>query len=167
MDLTLHPPTTTPTLLPKSARSHSIWISTMDISMHQDQQEQTINHLHLGINEPDQALPTVDQDAPWRLTPWAHDVIIVDSLATSPTSVRRQSERKELALSVERKTIWLIRKKKLAAKKPGQKCPFGRSTHQENIGNDDSPAEGGNKGEAKEENTEDAEEDSHFGKRDE
>ena len=58
-----------------------------------------------------------------------------------------------------------IHKKKLAAKKPGQKHPFGHSMRQENIGNDDSPAEEGNKGEAKEENTEDAEEDSHFGER--
>ena len=58
-------------------------------------------------------------------------------------------------------------KKKLAAKKPGQKHPFGCSMHQENIGNDGSPAEESNKGEVKEENTEDAEEDSHFGKRDE
>ena len=57
-------------------------------------------------------------------------------------------------------------KKKLAAKKPGQKCPFGRSTCQENIGNDDSPAEESNGREAKEENTEDAEEGLHFGKRD-
>ena len=60
-----------------------------------------------------------------------------------------------------------IHKKKLAAKKPGQKSPFGRSTRQENIGNDDSPAGGGNEGEAKEENTKDAEEDPHFGERDE
>ena len=57
-------------------------------------------------------------------------------------------------------------KKKLAAKKPGQKHPFGRATCQENIGNDDSPAEEGNEGEAGEENTEDAEEDLHFGERD-
>ena len=60
-----------------------------------------------------------------------------------------------------------ICKKKLAAKKPGQKHPFGHSTHQENIGNDDSRAKKSNGGEAEEENTEDAEEDSHFGKRDE
>ena len=59
-----------------------------------------------------------------------------------------------------------IRKKKLATKKPGQKRPFGRTTHQENIGNDASPAEENNGGEAEEENTEDAEEDSHFGERD-
>ena len=51
-----------------------------------------------------------------------------------------------------------IHKKKLAAKKPGQKCLFGRSTHQENIGNNNSPAEESNGGEA--------EEDSHFGERD-
>ena len=57
-------------------------------------------------------------------------------------------------------------KKKLATKKPGQKCPFGHTTHQENIGNDDSPAEESNKGEAEEEIAEEAKEDSHFGKRD-
>ena len=60
-----------------------------------------------------------------------------------------------------------ICKKKLAAKKPGQKCPFGCSMHQENIGTDDSPAEESNEGAAKEEITEEAKEDSHFGKRDE
>ena len=59
-----------------------------------------------------------------------------------------------------------IHKKKLATKKPGQKRPFGRSTHQENIGNDNSPVDGGNEGEAEEENIEDAEEGSHFGERD-
>ena len=58
-------------------------------------------------------------------------------------------------------------KKKLATKKPGQKHPFGRSMCQENIGNDDPPAEESNGGEAEEENSEDAKEDSHFGKRDE
>ena len=63
------------------------------------------NRLHLRINKLDQALPMADQDVPWRLTLWVHDVIIVDSLATSPTSVQNQSERKELALSAERKTI--------------------------------------------------------------
>ena len=57
-----------------------------------------------------------------------------------------------------------ICKNKLAVKMPGQKRPFGHSTCQ---GNDDSPAEESNGGEAKEENTEDAEEDSHFGERDE
>ena len=57
-----------------------------------------------------------------------------------------------------------IRKKKLAARKPGEKCPFGCAMCQ---GNDDSPAEESNGGEAEEENTEDAEEDLHFGKRDE
>ena len=56
-----------------------------------------------------------------------------------------------------------ICKKKLAAKKPGQKCPFGCSMHQ---GNDGSPVEESNKGEAEEENTKEAKEDSHFGKRD-
>ena len=60
-----------------------------------------------------------------------------------------------------------IRKKKLAAKKPGQKHPFGRTTRQENIGNNNSPTEESNEGEAEEENTEDAEEDLHFGERDE
>ena len=59
-----------------------------------------------------------------------------------------------------------ICKKKLAAKKPGQKHPFDRSMHQENIGNDGSPAEESNEGEAKEETAEEAEEDLHFGKRD-
>ena len=54
------------------------------------------------------------------------------------------------------------RKKKLAAKKPGQKHPFGCSMRQENIGNDDSPAKESNEGEAEEENTEDAKEDSHL-----
>ena len=58
----------------------------MDISMRQDQQEQTTNHLCLGINEPDQVSPMADQDVPWRLMPWAHAVIIADSLATLPTS---------------------------------------------------------------------------------
>ena len=82
MDQMSHLQTTTPTLLPKSRRLHSTWISTTDISMHQDQQEQTIGHPHLRIDEPDQELPTVDQDMPWKLTPWAHTVIIVDSLAT-------------------------------------------------------------------------------------
>ena len=57
-----------------------------------------------------------------------------------------------------------IHKKKLATKKPGQKRPFGRATCQENIGNNDSPAEENNKGEAEEENTDNAKEDSHFGK---
>ena len=105
MDPMLHLLTTMPTLLPKSARSLLIWISIMDISMHQDRQEQTTNRLHLRINKPDQALLTADQDVPWKLTPWAHAVIIVDSLATLPTSVQSQSERKELVLRVERKTI--------------------------------------------------------------
>ena len=59
-----------------------------------------------------------------------------------------------------------IRKKKLAAKKPGQKHPFDSDTCQENIGNDNSPAEESNGGEAEEENTEDAKEDLHFGERD-
>ena len=77
----------------------------MDINMHQDRQEPTINHLHLMINKPDQELPTADQDVPWKLMPWAHAVIIVDSLATLPASVQSQSERKELALNAERKTI--------------------------------------------------------------
>ena len=60
-----------------------------------------------------------------------------------------------------------IHKKKLAAKKPGQKHLFGCSMHQENIGTDDSPAEENCKGEAEGEITEEAEEDSHFGERDE
>ena len=73
--------------------------------MHQDRQEQVTSRLCPEINEPGQVLPTVDQDVPWKLMPWAHAVIIVDSSATLPTSVRSQSERKELALSAERKTI--------------------------------------------------------------
>ena len=60
-----------------------------------------------------------------------------------------------------------ICKKKLATKKPGQMCPFGHSMHQENIGTDDSPTDESNEGEAEEENTEDAEENSHFGEIDE
>ena len=56
-----------------------------------------------------------------------------------------------------------IHKKKLAAKKPGQKHPFGHATRQEN---NDSPMEESTEGGAEEENTEDAEEDSHFGERD-
>ena len=58
-------------------------------------------------------------------------------------------------------------KKKLAAKKPGQKRPFGCSMHQENIGTKDSPTEESNDGDANKEIKEEAEEDSHFGKRDE
>ena len=105
MDLMLHLLTTMLTLPPMSTRLLSIWILITDISMCWDQQGLTTNHPHLGINELDQVLPMEDQDVPWRLTPWAHIVIIVDSLATLPTSVRSQSKRKELALSVERKTI--------------------------------------------------------------
>ena len=51
-----------------------------------------------------------------------------------------------------------IRKKKLAAKKPGQKHQFGRSTCQEYIENDDPPTEESNGGEVEEENLEDTEE---------
>ena len=58
-------------------------------------------------------------------------------------------------------------KKKLATKKPGQKCPFGHSTCQENIGTNDSPAEESNEGETEEEITEEAKENLHFGERDE
>ena len=43
-----------------------------------------------------------------------------------------------------------IHKKKLATKKPGQKRLFGHTTCQENIGNEDSPAEESKEGEAKE-----------------
>ena len=157
MDLTLHPLTTTPTLLPKSARSCSIWISTMDISTHLDQPEQTTNRLHLRINEP-------DQDAPWRLTPWAHAVIIVDSLATLPASVWNQSKRKELALNVERKTICLRIAQFAATKKPGQKCLFGYSMHQENMGTNNSPAEESNEGDADKEIEDETKEDSHLAK---
>ena len=60
-----------------------------------------------------------------------------------------------------------IHKKKLAAKKPGQKRPFSCSMHQENIGTVDSPAEESNEGEAEEEIAEEAEKDLHFGERDE
>ena len=60
--------------------------------------------------------------------------------------------------------IW---KKKLAAKKPGQKHPFGHSACQENIGTDESPAEENHEGEDKKEVENEAKEDSHFGKRDE
>ena len=105
MDLMLHPPTTTLISPPKSARLLLTWISITDISMRQDRQERVTNRLHPGINEPDQELPTADQDTQWKLTPWAHDVIIVDSSATLPTSVQSQSERKELASNAERKTI--------------------------------------------------------------
>ena len=59
-----------------------------------------------------------------------------------------------------------ICKKKLAVKKPGQKCPFGHTMCQENIGTDDSPTKESNEGETVEENTEEAEDHSHFGKRD-
>ena len=81
------PPDNYADFVTKVQRSHSTWISTIDISMCQDQQEPTINHLQLGINKPDQELLMVDQDMPWKLMPWAHAVIIVDSLATLPTSV--------------------------------------------------------------------------------
>ena len=60
-----------------------------------------------------------------------------------------------------------VRKKKLAAKKPGQKRPFGRSARQENVGTDDSPAEENHEGDDEKETENDAEEDSHFGERDE
>ena len=54
-----------------------------------------------------------------------------------------------------------IRKKKLAAKKPGQKHPFGCTMRQENIGTSDSPAEESNGEEAI---AEEAEEDLHLAK---
>ena len=60
-----------------------------------------------------------------------------------------------------------IQKKKLAAKKPGQKHLFGHSTCQENIGTEDSPTEESNEGDADKEIEEETEEDSHFGERDE
>ena len=59
--------------------------------------------------------------------------------------------------------IW---KKKLAAKKPGQKRPFGCSARQENVGTNDSPAEESHDGDNEKEIENDAEEDSHFGERD-
>ena len=93
----------------------------------------------IRINEPDQELPMVDQDVPWKLTPWAHNVTTVDSLATSLTSVQSQSKRKELAFGKKDHMIkdCPIRKKKLVTKKPGQKCPFGHFMCQENIGTND------------------------------
>ena len=60
-----------------------------------------------------------------------------------------------------------IRKKKLGTKKPGQKHPFVRSVHQENIGTDKSPAKENHKGDDEKESENDAEEGSHFGERDE
>ena len=60
-----------------------------------------------------------------------------------------------------------IQKKKLATKKPGQKCPFGQSAHQENRGTDKSPAKENHEGDDKKEIENETEEDSHFGKRDE
>ena len=60
--------------------------------------------------------------------------------------------------------IW---KKKSAAKKPGQKCPFGRSACQENIGTDESPAKESHEGNNKKEIENEAKEDLHFGERDE
>ena len=69
----------------------------MDISTHRGQQGQTTNHLCLGIDEPDrelpmadQELPMADQDVPWKLTPWAHTVIIVDSLEIGRASCRER-----------------------------------------------------------------------------
>ena len=60
-----------------------------------------------------------------------------------------------------------IRKKKLAAKKPGQKRPFGCTVCQENVGTDESPAKENHKGDDEKEIENEAEEDLHFGKRDE
>ena len=60
-----------------------------------------------------------------------------------------------------------IQKKKLAAKKPGQKHPFGCSAHQENVGTDESPAKENHEGDNEGEIENAAEEDSHFGERDE
>ena len=59
--------------------------------------------------------------------------------------------------------VW---KKKLAIKKPGQKCPFGCSARQENIGTNKSPAEENHEGDDEKEIENEAEEDSHFGERD-
>ena len=61
----------------------------------------------LRIVRPEQELHTVDQDAPWRLMPWAHNAITVGSLDILSTSVTARSERKELTLSVDQKIIWL------------------------------------------------------------
>ena len=77
----------------------------MAISMHQDHQEPTIDCPLLRIAEPEQELHMVDQDMPWRLTPWAHDATTVENLDTSPTNVRAQNEKKGLALNVDRKIM--------------------------------------------------------------
>ena len=94
--------TTTMTLSSKSKRLCLIWISITDISTQQDHQEPTTDHPLLRITEPELELHMADQDAPW-----AHDAITVESLDTFPTSAQAQSERKELALNVDRKIIWL------------------------------------------------------------
>ena len=73
----------------------------MAISTCQDRQEPTIDHPLLRIAELEQELRMADQDSPWRLTPWALDVITVGNLDTLPTSAQAQSERKELALNVD------------------------------------------------------------------
>ena len=72
---------------------------------YQDQQERTIGHHHLRINEPDQELHKADQDVPWKLTPWAPNVITVENLDTLPTSVQVQNKKKGLALNVDQKII--------------------------------------------------------------
>ena len=77
----------------------------MVISTHQDCQEPTIDRPLLRIAKPEQELRMADQDAPWRLTPWALDAITVESLDVSPTSVQARNERKELASNVDRKII--------------------------------------------------------------
>ena len=81
------------------------WISTTDISTHQDHQEPTIDHPLLRIVKLELELRMADQDAPWRLTPWAPIAITVESLDISPTSVQARNERKELASNVDRKII--------------------------------------------------------------
>ena len=73
--------------------------------MHQDRQEPTIDHPLLRIIELEQELCTADQDAPWRLMPWARDVTTVESLDTLPTNVQTQNKKKGLALNVNQKII--------------------------------------------------------------
>ena len=65
----------------------------------------SIDHPLLRITEPEQELHMVDQDAPWRLTPWAHNAITVESSDKSPTSVQAQNEKKGLASNVDQKII--------------------------------------------------------------
>ena len=72
--------------------------------MHWDCQEPTIDHPLLRITELELELHMADQDAPWRLTPWAPNAITVESLDILPTSVQAQNKRKGLASNVDGKT---------------------------------------------------------------